>query len=417
MSRAHVAHLSGARAPRAGRPARAGLAVALVASAVLAGVLAVRGLSWVNLDSLLAEPGEFYALLVAPALLAMAGLVIALPRIVAVNVAVFVALIVCGELAARSLGSGAPALTGEPEAIGAPAFYVPDPDLGYALVPSTAARHRRMEGDRVAYEVTYRTDERGRRETPVVHDGPHEAFLAFFGDSNTFGEGLAQDETLPSQAGALAPGYRSYNYGVPGYGPAQLLTLAAKRRFADEIAEPQGYAVYLLIPAHVARVVGAMPVSTGWGRHFPYYVLGPGGELQSHSDFVHARAFTTLGYYFWSRSSLAARLGAELPLRYTAYDYRLTAKILAESSRMLARELHVRRFVVVLGQVFNDPQRRIIDAMRDALAAEGIATLDYTRLFDANDRRYRVSELDYHNSAETNRVLAARLVSDLGITR
>jgi len=55
--------------------------------------------------------------------------------------------------------------------------------------------------------------------------------------------------------------------------------------------------------------------------------------------------------------------------------------------------------------------------MRAALAADGIETLDYTRVFDANDGRYRVSELDYHYSAEANRVLAARLVSDLGISR
>ena len=417
MSRADVAHLAGPRVSRAGRLARIGLAVAAAASAVLAGTLVVRGPAWVNLDSLLAEPGDFYAFLVAPALLAVTGLVIALPRIVAVNVAVFVGLVVCGELAARSLGSPAPALTGEPVAIGAPAFYVPDPELGYTLVPSTVARHRRMEGDRVVYDVTYRTDERGRRETPAANDTPHQGFLAFFGDSNTFGEGLAQGDTLPSQAAAAAPGYRPYNYGVPGYGPAQLLTLAAKRRLADEIAEPEGYAVYLLIPAHVARVAGAMAVSTGWGRHFPYYALGPNNQLRSDGDFVHARALTTLGYYFWSRSSLAAHLGVELPLRYTAHDYSLTAKILAESSRTLARQLPLRRFVVVLGQVFNDPQRRVIDAMRDALAAEGVATLDYTRLFDANDRRYRVSELDYHNSAEANRVVAARLVSDLGIPR
>jgi hypothetical protein len=55
--------------------------------------------------------------------------------------------------------------------------------------------------------------------------------------------------------------------------------------------------------------------------------------------------------------------------------------------------------------------------MRDALTREGVSCLDYARLLDAHDRRYRVSELDLHNSGEANRAIAAKLVSDLRIGR
>ena len=44
---------------------------------------------------------------------------------------------------------------------------------------------------------------------------------------------------------------------------------------------------------------------------------------------------------------------------------------------------------------------------------DGRGRRDYTRLFDAGDLRYRLAELDYHNSATANRVIAARLVADL----
>ena len=423
MFRVHVVDLLkadpalGAVASRPDRPARLGLAVAVAACASLVATLSIRGVSCVNLDSLLEDPATFYALLVAPGLLALGGLVIALPRIVSGNVAVFVGLLLLAEVAAWSLAPAPTAIHGEPEAIGGGSFYVRDPALGYVLAPSVTARHRRTEGERVVYDVIYGIDDRGRRQTPTTGDERRESFLLFFGDSNTFGEGLGPTETLPSQAGQHAPRYRPYNYGVPGYGPAQLLAQVEKGRIADEVTEREGYAVYLLIPAHVARVVGSTQVSTGWGRHFSYYTLGEGGELRSNGDFVHARPLTTLGYYFWTKSSLAAYFGVDLPLRYTAEDYRLSAKILVESSRMLARQIRLRGFVVVLGQVFNPAQRRVINGTRDALVAEGIAVLDYTALFDANERRYRLSELDYHNSAEANRVLAARLASDLRIGR
>ena len=53
--------------------------------------------------------------------------------------------------------------------------------------------------------------------------------------------------------------------------------------------------------------------------------------------------------------------------------------------------------------------------MRAALTREGVPVLDYSRLLDASDPRYRLS--DYHNSAEANRAMAAQLASDLRIAR
>ena len=132
---------------------------------------------------------------------------------------------------------------------------------------------------------------------------------------------------------------------------------------------------------------------------------------------MHGRPLITLAYFFWTKSNLATYFGVDLPLRYSRNDYRLTATILKESGRRLAEQLHLRRFVVVLGQVYNEPQRRVIDDVRDALVREGVAHLDYTRLFDTRDPRYRLSDLDYHNSAEANRIMATRLVADLGAPR
>jgi hypothetical protein len=392
--------------------------IAAVSATVVATTLSLEGFAYVNLDSLLREALTFYGLLVVPASLVTVCLVVAaLPRIVTINLAVFAGLLAIAEAGAWVMTPGRPVIRGEPQARGASSFYVPDPTLGYVMAPSTVARHRRTAGDTQIYDVTYQTDERGRRETPTGPGLGRASFLLFFGDSNTFGEGLSQTETLPYYAGELAAAWRPYNYGVSGYGPAQLLALARAGRLRREVPEPDGYAVFFLIPAHIGRVVGSSKVSTGWGRHFPYYEMNDRGALVAHGDFVHGRPLTTLAYYFWTKSHLAAYFGVDLPVRHTAYDYRLTARIFKESSRLLAQQVPLRGCVVVLGHVYNDVQLGVSQGIREALAGEGVAYLDYTRLFDTRDPQYRLSGSDYHNSAKANRIIATQLVADLGIAR
>ena len=403
--------------PRSGARLRFPLGLAIVSSAVVLATLAVKGVAWINLDNALGEPLAFYMLVVCPALLAVGGFTIALiPRTVSINLAVLVGLLALVETGAWAL-KPAPPVDSEPTAIGAPTFYVPDPTLGYAIAPSVTARHWRKEGQQLVHDVIYQIDDRGRRLTPTSNDTPFTSFLLFFGDSNTFGQGLRQTETLPYYAGELSSGYRPYNYAVPGYGPAQLLGLVNQERLNKEVAERDGYAVFFLIPAHVGRVVGSSQVSTGWGRHFGHYTLDDRGSFVAHGDFVHRRPFTTLAYFFWSKSNLAERFGVALPWRYTADDYRLTAKLLAESGHQVARQLHLRGFYVLLGPPSNDAELGVNRLLHEALVREQVKVLYYTGLFDRREARYRLSELDRHHSALANRVMAGQLVSDLGIKR
>lgn len=391
---------------------------ACLCAAVVAITLSLRGHGWLNLDSLLESPAPVYALVVLPSALALVLLAGAiLPRILLINLAVFAALLAAVEAGAWLFMPAPLPLRGEPEAIGGETFYVPHSGLGYALAPSMLARHRRTAGGQTVYDVTYEIDDRGRRATPAEGAQHRRSFLLFFGDSNTFGEGLGQADTLPYYAGLLADGYRPYNYGVPGYGPQHLLELTRVRRFAEDVPEAEGSAVFFFIPAHVPRVVGSSRVSTGWGRHFAFYHLDADGRAVSAGDFVHARPLQTLGYYFWNASPLAEALDVELPGVYTASDYRLTARVLAEGGRALGRQVRLRGFYVMLGQAYNASQRRVLDSMREALAREGVATLDYAGLLDLEDPRYRISDFDWHDSGTANRALAARLVSDLGIGR
>jgi len=401
-----------------GTPAPGGRRIRLVAGAaasagVIVTTLSIGGFSWLNLDSLLDHPLPFHALLTLPTSLALVCLALAiLPRTLLINLAVFAALIVAAEAGAWALAPVPSATHEEPET-----FYARDAALGYVLAPSVVAHHRRGEGSTESSSVTYEIDDRGRRRTPTPSRPARSSFFLFFGDSNTFGESLGQTATLPYYTGEVATDYRPYNYGVPGYGPQHMLALLNVRHFPDEVAEPEGHAVYFFIPAHVARAIGSSKVSTGWGRHFPYYRLGPDRGVLASGDFVHGRPLTTLLYHFWNESNLAAASGVDLPPRYSDEHYRLTARILAESGRGLARQVPLQGFHVILAQAYNAPQREVLDRMRAALTREGVPVLDYSRLLDASDPRYRLSDVDYHNSAAANRAMAAQLASDLRIAR
>ena len=382
---------------------------------VIAAITLARrgGYSYINLDSLLNDPG-FSTLLLLPLSVAFACVMAAmLPIVVTVNVAILISLVGLLEAGARLLAPEHPLIHGEPEAIGTSTFYVPDNYLGHVMAPSVRARHRRWVDNRQIYDVLYGTDAWGRRETPTSAGSKRTSFILLFGDSNMFGEGLSQTETLPYFAGEAARTYRPYNYGVSGYGPSHFLALSRRGRVRQEISERDGYAVFYLIPAHVGRVIGSSNVSTGWGRHFPYFVANGHGEPVTDGNFVHARPFTTLAYYLWTKSNLANYFRATLPLWYTKSDYQLTAKVLKESSHLLGQQLQLRGFTVVLGQVYDNEQRRVARALSEALRSEGVPYLDYTELFDTRDMKYRLAKDDYHNSALANNVIANRLVADL----
>src|SRR5262249_57342694 len=109
-----------------------------------------------------------------------------------------------GASGAAGAGAGArapvpPATHGEPET-----FYARHAALGYVLVPSVVAHHRRDDRSTQSSSVTYEIDDRGRRRTPSPSRPARSSFVLFFGDSNTFGEGLDQTDTLPYYTGELS---------------------------------------------------------------------------------------------------------------------------------------------------------------------------------------------------------------------
>jgi hypothetical protein len=155
-------------------------------------------------------------------------------------------------------------------------FNIP---LGYKPIPSADERAFLKDGDRFVFDVAYRTDAYGRRRCPEPSQ-PATNFTAFFGGSFTFGEGLADADTLPAQFAARTPEMHVYNYGFSGYGPQQVIAKLEEKRLAEEIPQSNGTLVYVFMSAHVRRAIGSLRMWAQWGRHFPYYAYGEDGSVE-----------------------------------------------------------------------------------------------------------------------------------------
>jgi hypothetical protein len=370
----------------------------------------LKGVAYFDVNSPLRGPEDFFLYVVVPGGLGSLCLLLALlPRIMAINLMVFVGLVTLAEGMAWWLAEPEP--RGEPAVAGQAEFYVRDPVLGHTLTPNIRAQHLEVVGREQIFNVTYELDEFARRRTPTSGT-PRPRFVLFFGDSNMFGYGVTERQTIPYYVGELARDYQPYNYGVPGYGPAHLLELAKRLSPEREIQEREGAAVFFLIPGHIARVIGASEV-LDYGAYYPYYTLGPRDHLRAKGNFAANRPFTTLAYYAWNRSNVARYFEVGLPLRYSEADYALAARIFGEATSLLKSKLRLRGLYVIMGQAYDDREMQVLEKMKGALEREGVRHFDYTQLFDPWEPQYHLADL--HNSAQANEAMARQLVTDLRI--
>jgi hypothetical protein len=103
-----------------------------------------------------------------------------------------------------------------------------DPQLSYRLKPNTCCRiysYLRFE-KRIIHYCTGELGQRVSAEGAAPLD--QRPTIACFGDSNTWGDGLEDEEAYPAQLGALLPDNQVLNFGVSGYNAYQELWSARR---------------------------------------------------------------------------------------------------------------------------------------------------------------------------------------------
>jgi hypothetical protein len=388
------------------------LSVAVAQDLLLTVGVTTFGISGISLDSLRAHPALFGLLVIGPFLVGCLTLILAaMPRLIQLNLVVFVSLWLLLELIFGIVNLIGPNLDDSYQAISKEDLYASDPEIGFKPSPNSIERHTETYDKQQIFSVIYRTDAMGRRITPVEPGGRRSKVALFFGCSMMFGWGLGDRQTLPYYVGKLAGDYQPYNYSLIGWGPAQMLDLVRTRDLTREIPQKEGIAVFLFIDDHIARVIGASHVAGRWESDLSRYVSGRNGNLVREGSFATGAPLKTLFYWLFDQSNVAHYFEITLPRHYSDKDYRLVAEIFARSGKILEEEFKLQGFYVILSVYSKESREKLIAELQRL----GVKYLDFSTLYDEEDIRYRVWRSDWHTSARANRVMAAELVKELGI--
>ena len=140
-------------------------------------------------------------------------------------------------------------------------WFIKDPVLGFKLSPGLcASKAMLLQGNDTIYNVTYSSDQYGRRilngDSTQALKNRHAVFL---GCSFTFGHGLPENQTFPVQFQNVRNNFEIYDYGFEAYAPNQValqfkpgLDLINK----TTVSQDTGIAVYTFINDHLDRVYG-----------------------------------------------------------------------------------------------------------------------------------------------------------------
>ena len=148
----------------------------------------------------------------------------------------------------------------------------PEPVLGYRLLPNLTVVETATRGTETVFRVTYHSNADGTRTTVPAPPGA-DTYL-FIGSSFMFGQGLPDDETLPSQfAHRNGDKIRAVNFSVQGYGINHLVR-AFEAGLLDQYKESGRVAAVItwITPSQIEWGTG----DGNWLLNSPRYVLEDG---------------------------------------------------------------------------------------------------------------------------------------------
>lgn len=259
--------------------------------------------------------------------------------------------------------------------------------------------------------ITYRTDSLGRRVTPFSSPEPRDKFLLFFGCSFAFGQGVSDDETLPSYTARYAPDYEPFNYACLGYGPQHMFFQLKDDHLFSDITQNDGVAVYVFITDHVSRVLGDMFHFNFWMKDCPYLFLDRNGDLTYGGAFKSGRPFKSFLYEFlWARRRVFLPLAALFNKASHAADgFQLLGTVVKESERLFKQRYPRGQFLVLI-YPYQDALQSDLDGAREAFRKEGLNVVDASHCLSLDVSSFLS---DGHPRPLTNEMIAIFLANEL----
>jgi len=283
-----------------------------------------------------------------------------------------------------------------------------DRDLGRVLKKNDK-RHasKFFSNGTVIYDVTYTTDELGRRTVGQEYLTANK-HLILFGCSWAFGEGLNDQDTLQYMLGENLFRYNVYNYAGPGYGPQNMLALLETKRLPLEVRSNKGAAIYYFGIWDFDRAAGER--RSGWVYDFPCYRLNKDGRLEREDFFRTKKPFITDIYKFLDELentfSLFKLINFKLLPKPSRQEIRLTAEIIKEARKQYKNQFDGEFYVLI--NPLEHKNDLSVKELIGMLEESGVKVL----YFPLEGNGYVISS-DGHPTARLNQFLTNNLIRGL----
>ncbi|AXE17274.1 hypothetical protein DR864_05760 [Runella rosea] len=305
-------------------------------------------------------------------------------------------------------GQKAPAAN-QPQYAG-PAYdssYAFDEFLGRKPIPNHNFKWVKTLNGKPVIDVVMHVDSFSRRITPFVDslNPQRDRYALFFGCSFTYGDAVADNETIPYYFQKDNTAFQAYNYGFFGYSPRHMLARLQHQNVTTQVPQKQGFAVYTYIEDHVNR---AIP-SAGWiGMYDGYFPDVDESSMQTNGvyRFVHPLKYRFGMMLF--KSKVRQHFAMDFPFAYRPKDYELTANLIKKSQEEYKKQFKNDDFYVVL---YPDALKKD-SPMIGLLKERGIKVIDFRNLFPYPSKKYQLQH-DGHPNPEAHRLLMEELSKEL----
>ena len=289
-----------------------------------------------------------------------------------------------------------------------PSRRAPDANLGLRNAPDRKIHHVLRTRDSVIWDVTMTHDSTGNRIVPQAGLARRRQFLAFFGCSFVYGDGLDDENTLPATVAQSMNSYHVYNFGIGGTAANTMLAQLQDPSIHKIVKERAGVVIYVLLDAHIARVNDFYQESS-WLSDSPDYEYDRNGHLQRAGSYRTAHPWRTK--FYDSLRTLQSRFFPNLefnlpPITQSSYEH--LCDLTAAAARESAIQFPGSKFIVV-----NHPRNAARPEVIACLKSRGLTVLT-PEMDDNADYSFKN---EGHPTAKFNRdfapVLASQLLSHL----
>ena len=276
--------------------------------------------------------------------------------------------------------------------------------LGYKPPVASTNIVEKKIGTELIYRAVYHYNNNGLRKTPQKVMENYKGHMVFLGDSNTFGQGLNDNQTIASFMVKRFQKFKAYNYAFIGYGPTNIMALAESNRLLNEVNEPQGFTFYMFKGFLINRLLGTLHFYRWINGSHPFYDFSENRGYVRNKTFKSAQPLIFKIKKFIANLSIVKHFRLEYLNKYSKENMARLCQSFIQVRNGVHRQLPKTQFIAVVSDY-----EEIMEPLRQCFRNNDIIFLDLSEALKKTPGNIHLHKLDSHFSAKANQVRAKAL--------